>query len=120
LVALSKEFQHGGVVFEASRSDGFSGVISNRFYDRYDVTVRRSFTHRLECSASASYIQQQRSGARNATGQLDYADAHFRLSHNWSIFGQARHMRLVADQRFGGTENSAIVGFRWSWTPENP
>jgi predicted porin len=119
-LALSKEFRRGGVVLSFARSDSFSGVISDNFHNRYDFTVHREFTTRFHCSATASYLQQQVSNARNTNGELATVEARYFLSHNWALFTQARYLHITGNERFVAPEKSVIMGVRWSWVPEKP
>lgn len=119
-LAVSKQVRHGGAVLAFARSEGFSGIISDSFQNRYDFTVFKEFTNRLHCSASASYVQEQFLSVRDTDGELISAEAHYSLSPNWAIFGQVRHLKLSGTQQGLAPETNAIVGFRWGWSPENP
>jgi len=119
-LALSKEFRKGGVVLAFARSDSFTGIISDSFHNRYDLTVHREFNTRLNCSATASYIQQQFSNARSTKGELAAAEVRYFLTRNWAAFAQVRYLDLVGNERILAPEKSAIVGFRWFWVPEKP
>jgi len=119
-LALSKEFRKGGVVLAFARSDSFSGIISDSFHNRYDLTVHREFNARFNCSATASYIQQQFSNARSTQGELAAAEVRYFLNRNWATFAQVRYLNLVGNERIFAPEKSAIVGFRWFWVPEKP
>jgi hypothetical protein len=119
-LALSKQFTRGGVVLAFARSNSFSGIISNGFHNRYDVTAHREFNSRLNCSATASYIQQEDSNSRTITGELATGEVRYFLNHNWAVFSQVRYLDTAGNQRILAPEKSAIVGFRWSWVPEKP
>jgi hypothetical protein len=119
-LSLSKEFYRGGVLLSFSRSDSFSGIISDSFHNRYDFTVHRELSAHFNCSATASYVQQQISNGRNTNGELATVEARYLLSPNWAFFTQARYLDIVGNQRILGPEKSVIVGFRWSWVPEKP
>lgn len=119
-LALSKQFRHGGAVLSGARSDGFSGIISNSFQNRYDFTAFRQISTRLHCSASASYVQQQILNARNTDGELFSGETRYFLSHSWSLFGQVRYLKIAGSQRAMAPETNVIVGFRWVWSPQRP
>jgi len=119
-VALSKQVHHGGAVLALARSEAFSGIISDSFQNRYDLSVFKEVTTRLHCSASASYVQQQFLSARNADGELFSGEARYSLSPNWAIFTQVRHLKLSAIQRGLAPETNVLLGFRWGWSPEKP
>jgi hypothetical protein len=117
-LALSKEFRSGGVVLAFARSDGFTGIISDTFHNRYELMAHRALTTRLHCSMTASYIQQQISNQRNTNGELFAAEARYFMNRNWAIFTQLRYLDVVGSERITGPEKSVILGVRWSWGPD--
>lgn len=119
-LALAKQFHGGGVVAAFARSNSFSGVISNGFNNRYDLTAIRQFNARLNGSVTASYIQQEMLNARGAKGELASAEIRYFFSPNWAVFSQVRYLHITGDQPILAPEKSVIVGFRWSWIPEKP
>jgi hypothetical protein len=119
-IDLAKEFTRGGLVLSASRSDSFSGIISNSFHNRYDVTAHRQITPRLHASVTASYIQQQFSSQRDTNGELVTGEARYFVTRNWATFSQVRYLNIVGSERILAPEKSVIVGVRWAWVPEKP
>jgi hypothetical protein len=119
-LALSKEFSHGGVVMAFARSDSFTGIISNSFHNRYDIAAHREFNSRLNCSATASYIQQEITNQRGTQGKLASAEVRYFLDRNWAIFTQLRYLDITGNERIFAPEKSAVLGFRWFWVPEKP
>ena len=119
-LALSKEFTRGGVVLAFSRSNDFSGIISDGFHNRYDLTVHREFNARWSCSATMSYVQQQITNQRSTEGELGSAEVRHFFSRNWAAFAQVRYLDLTGSQRIVAPEKNAVAGIRWSWVPEKP
>ena len=117
-IALSEEFRRGEVTLAFARSDGFSGIISNSFHNRYDLAIRRELTRRFHFSGTASYIQQEVSGSQNTRGELFSGETRYFLSRNWALFTQVRYLHIFGNERFLAPEKSVIVGFRWSWVPD--
>jgi hypothetical protein len=117
---LSEEFRRGGVVVSFARSNSFSGIISNSFHNRYDITAHREFSQRFHVSATGSYIQQQTLNQRNTTGELATAEARYFVARNWAVFSQVRYLSVGGNNRILGPEKSMTVGLRWSWVPEKP
>jgi len=117
-LALSKEFRRGGLVLSFARSDSFSGIISNSFHNRYDLSMRRQFGTRFSCSVTGSYIQQEVYNARNTNGELATAEGRYSLSRNWALFGQVRYLDITGNEPQVAPEKSAIIGFRWFWVPD--
>jgi hypothetical protein len=118
--ALSEEFKGGGVVLAFARSNDFSGIISDGFHNRYDLTVHREFNARWSCSATMSYVQQQITNQRSTQGELGSAEIRHFFSRNWAAFAQVRYLDLTGSQRFVAPEKNAVAGIRWSWVPEKP
>jgi hypothetical protein len=118
--AINKEFKRGGLILLVSRSDSFSGVLSDSFHNRYDITGHRALTDRIHVSASASYIQQQYSNQRDTNGVLVTSEGRYFLSRNWAVFSQARYLNITGSDRALAPEKSVIAGVRWSWVPEKP
>lgn len=119
-LGVSEQFHKTIIVASVARSDSFTGVISGSFHNRFDVAVHREITRRLQCSASASYVQQQIEGERDTNGKLASAEMRYFLSRNWAVFGQVRYLKIVGNQRINQPEKSAIIGFHWSWVPDKP
>jgi predicted porin len=119
-LALSREFQRGGVVLSVSRSDGFTGIISESFHNRYEAGLHRDISSRLHWSASASYIQQQILNERTIDGELFSTQAHYYLSRNLSLFGQVRYLKISGNERIVAPETNGTIGIRWAWVPEKP
>jgi hypothetical protein len=119
-LALSKEFRGGGAVLSVGRSESFSGVISDRFSNRAELTVHREFSQRWSCTAALSYVEQQLSNERASKGKLASASVHYYLSPNWAVFGQVRYLDIQGSDRIVGPGTMATVGVRWAWVPQKP
>ena len=119
-LALSKEFRGGGMVLAVGRSDSFTGIISDDFHNRYDFAVYRQINTRLQCSASASYVQQQMLNAHTTNGEVASVETQYFLSRNWAVFAQARYLKISGQVGITAPDTNAILGIRWTWTPENP
>jgi hypothetical protein len=118
-LGISKEFRRGGVALAFARSNSFSGTIADGFNNRYDLLLNRSLTPRWSCAASVSYLQQQASRGRNTTGKQASAQLSHFVSRNWSIFAQARYLKIEGSEQFS-SEKIATLGFRWAWEPDRP
>ena len=119
-LALSKQFRHMGVVASVARSNEFTGIFSDHFHNRADLSIQREFSSRLSASVAASYVEQQFRTEQSAKGKLATAEARYRMSRNWSIFSQARYLRINGGDTLMAPEKNVVVGFRWSWVPEKP
>jgi hypothetical protein len=119
-LTLSDEFRKGGVIFSFARSNSFTGIISDGFHNRYDVHMHREFNARFHLSATASYVQQQASEARNTNGELFSVESRYFFSRNLAAFSQARYLNITGNQRIIRPEKSLTIGIRWAWVPEKP
>jgi hypothetical protein len=118
-LGLAKQLRRGAVALVFARSNNFSGVISDSFNNRYDLTLSQSLSARWSCAATTSYLQQQVSRGRATAGeQFSLQLSHF-LSRNWAIFAQGRYLKISGSEQFAA-EKIATVGFRWSWEPDKP
>lgn len=115
---LFKSFRRGGVSLSFYRNSQFSGVISNSYNNRYDVSVNRRFFTRWNLSASASFIQQQYIGRPASKGELGYGELGYMLSRNWSLFSAYRYLNLAGSPPWMGPEQMVSLGIRWAWQPE--
>jgi hypothetical protein len=117
-LAAAKEFRTGGIALSFTRSDTFSGIISNSFQNRYELAARHAFSPRWRGSLTASYVQQQVYGVHNVNGELGAAQVRYFMTRNLALFTEARYVEIVGRERFFAPAKSAIVGVRWSWVPE--
>jgi hypothetical protein len=117
---LFKSFRSSGVSIAFDRSQTFSGVISDHFNDRYYMSYSRVFGRRLSTNFGAGYIRQAFGGTSDVlAGTSGWGRMDFRLGHNWSFF--TSYLYLSQDGVFSrfGKRHTMLVGFRWSWNPEN-
>jgi hypothetical protein len=119
-LAISREFRRGSAVLSFSRSDGFTGIISNSFHNRYEASLHREISSRLHWSASASYVQQQILDARSTNGALFSTEGRYFLSRNIAVFGQVRYLKISGNERIVAPETNGVIGIRWAWVPEKP
>ncbi len=116
---LYKSFSRGGIALSFYRNSEFSGVISNSFNNRYDLSVNRRLFTRWNAQVNASYIQQQYAGARNSTGELGWAELGYMLSRNWSVFTSYRYLKMSGNLALLGAQQMVAGGIRWAWQPES-
>ncbi|MGE5207049.1 MAG: hypothetical protein ACM3PW_15660 [Chlamydiota bacterium] len=116
---LYKSFSKGGIALSFYRNSEFSGVISNSFNNRYDISFNRRMFTRWNVQMNASYIQQYYAGARKSTGELGWAELGYMLSRNWSVFSSYRYVKMSGNQALLGTQQMVAGGVRWAWQPES-
>jgi hypothetical protein len=116
-VQLLKSFHDGGVAVAFSRSDNFSGMISNSVNNRYDFSLERRLGVRWSLLSTASYIQQESVGRHTTTGALAAIGFGYSLSRNWTLFTQGRYLDVIPT---AAPEKIATIGVTWSWEPDKP
>ena len=116
-IQLLKTFREGGVAVSFSRSDNFSGVISNSLNNRYDFSFERRLGVRWSLLTSASYIQQERLGLHATTGALAATGVGYALNRNWTVFVQGRYLDVIPAS---APEKIATIGVTWSWESDKP
>lgn len=114
-----KSFRVGEVGLSFSRSDDFSGVISDSFNNRYELRVDRRLGIRWNVNAAGSYVQQQVLRNSGVHGEVASLGTSYFLARNWSVFAQGRYLKVDRAELFG-PEKSVSLGVRWSWVPEKP
>ena len=114
---LRKIFNTGGVAVSFSRSDNFSGLISNSVNNRYDISIERRFRTRWSLLTTASYVQQQQVGIRSSTGTLASTGIGYSFSRNWSLFVQGKYLDVLPKS---APEKLITLGVTWSWVPDKP
>jgi hypothetical protein len=119
-VELFKQFQKGGIAVSFARSDQFSGVIGNGFYNRYDLSVDRRLSLRWNVNAIGSYLQQGILSRATATGEQGSVEIDRFLTRNWSVFAQGRYLSLANVGPAFAPQKIATLGLRWEWVPDKP
>lgn len=117
---IFQRFNKGGIGLSFSRSDAFTGVISNNFSNRYNAIVERRLSTRWNLIGTASYVQQQMSVGRNTDGKLGSLESGYLMTRNWSVFAQVRYLSITGGDRLSAPQKVATAGVRWAWSPEKP
>lgn len=119
MAQLFKAFRNGGVALSFYRTSEFSGVISNSYSNRYDLSISRRLATRWNVAVSGSYIQQEYVGVQRSTGDLAWAELGYMLSRNWSAFTGYRYLDIARNQVWSGPQQLVTAGIRWAWQPEH-
>lgn len=114
-----KSFRVGEVGLSFSRSDDFSGLLSDSFNNRYELRIDRRLGIRWNVNAAASYVQQQMLRNSVVHGEVASLGTSYFLARNWSVFAQGRYLKVDRTELVG-PEKSVSCGVRWSWVPEKP
>lgn len=117
---LAKEIRSGQVELSFSRSDNFSGVISDGFNNLYSLRIARRFGTRWSVNASGSYVQEHMTQDSSARGKMAQVGLGYHLARDWSVTAQGRYLDVKGTELFFAPERSLSLGLRWNWAPEKP
>jgi hypothetical protein len=117
-VGLFKRFRTGGIALSASRSDAFSGVISNGYNNRFDLWANRRLGQRWNCQAGGSYIEQDYTGGvRTTKGTMGWGEVSYSITRSWSIFSGYRYFNTTGVQQLSRPQQIVSGGIHWGWEP---
>jgi hypothetical protein len=123
---LQKRFERSALSFHFSRSQNFSGIVSDRLSNRYDVAYIRPLGTRWSVSTGGSYLEQGGMSGGNLRGRSGWVQCGYRLSRNWSavvnysyfaVQGIQQSSVLGIQQPYDSQFLSA--GLRWAWGSES-
>ncbi len=116
--SLQKTFRRSALSFHFSRSQNFSGIVSNSLNNRYDVAYIRPLGTRWSVSTGASYLEQTALTQGVVRGRTSWVQCGYQLSRNWTAVVSYSYFDMRGTtQPFVGLMVSA--GLRWSWNPES-
>ena len=117
-ISLFKSFRKGGIAASFMRTTEFSGLISNGFNNRYDLSVSQRIIRRVGFQVGYSYVQQAYINLKQTNGAIAYASTNYYLSRNWSVYAGYYYFNSTGSQGIGRQEAMGM-GLRWAWTPEH-
>lgn len=117
-VSLFKSFRKGGIAASFMRSTQFSGLISNSFNNRYDLSVSQQIIRHVGFRVGYSYVQQAYINLKQTNGAIAYASTDYYLTRNWSVYAGYYYFNSTGSQSIGRQQVMGM-GIRWAWTPEH-
>lgn len=114
--AATKTFRASGITFTFARNADFTGVISNSFNDRYDVSYTRRLRQRWNVIVGAGYVRQDFLIGPPVEGQQTWFRTDYLLSRSWSAYTSFSSLHETGVTRLG-RRNLLMAGIRWSWRP---
>jgi hypothetical protein len=116
--SVFKSFGNGEAGLMFSRDNTFTGLLSNSFHNRYDLSYRRRLHDRWGIAAGGSYVQQYSTNGHTTSGTLEWGEFDYALSRSWALSTSYHYFNSNgAGQQFGGRQAIA-GGIRWSWASE--
>lgn len=112
--SLTKSFRNTSVSLSAARNVDFTGVISNAFNDRYDLSLTRRINRRWGMLAGTGYVRQGFSSGPRVNGQQIWGRTDYRLFSNWAAFTSFTSLHETGSV-YLGRRNLVMVGVRWAW-----
>jgi hypothetical protein len=122
---LQKRFERSALSFHFSRSQNFSGIVSDNLSNRYDVSYIRPLGTRWSVSTGASYLEQASVSGGTLRGRSSWVQCGYRLSRGWSAVVNYSYFAVRGFQQSSvqGQQPfdslSVSAGLRWSWGPES-
>jgi hypothetical protein len=116
--ALFKRFGRSGLTLAYSRSNNFTGLISDNLNDRYDVTYSQHWNRHIDTTIGGAYVRQALT-AQTLQGKSGWTEIDYRLSRSWSIYGTYSYLTQAGGPLLYGPRQLVTSGIRWSWDAEN-
>jgi hypothetical protein len=115
--ALFKKFTRSGLTLSYSRSNNFTGQISDNLNDRYDVSYSQHWSHRIDTVIGAAYVRQALT-AQTLQGKSGWTEVDYRLNRSWSFYGTYSYLTQAGGPLLYGPRHLVTSGIRWSWDAE--
>ena len=82
--SVFKSFRKGEAGLMFSRDNTFTGLLSNSFHNRYDLSYRRR-VNRWGMAVGGSYVQQFSTNGHTTSGTLEWGEFDYALSRAWAL-----------------------------------
>jgi hypothetical protein len=116
--ALFKKFGRSGLTLSYSRSNSFTGQISDNLNDRYDVTYSQHWNRRLDTVIGGAYVRQALT-AHRLEGKSGWGEVDYRLNRSWSVYASYSYLTQAGGPLPYGPRHLVTSGIRWSWDTED-
>lgn len=115
-LGMTKQLGRASVGLNYSRGDTLSsGLISNQYADRVDITTQIQLTRRLNWGAGGGYLRQVQSGG--FSGWYATSDLQFLLAPRAGLFATFNYSHKNqsgnTNNLFGGNSDAFSFGIRW-------
>jgi hypothetical protein len=115
--ALFKTFGRSGLTLSYSRSNDFTGQITDQLNDRYDASYSQHWTRRIDTVIGGAYVRQAVT-ASHLQGKSTWAEVNYRLNRSWSFYSTYSYLTQVGGTIPYGPRQVIASGIRWSWDME--
>lgn len=116
--ALFKKFGRSGLTLSYSRSNNFTGQISDNLNDRYDVTYSQHWNRRLNTVIGGAYVRQALT-AQSLEGKSAWGEVDYRINRSWSLYSSYSYLTQAGGLLPYGPRHLVTSGIRWSWDPDD-
>jgi hypothetical protein len=115
--ALFKKFTRSGLTLSYSRSNNFTGQISDNLNDRYDVSYSQHWSRHIDTVIGGAYVRQALT-AQTLQGKSGWTEVDYRLNRSWSFYGTYSYLTQAGGPILYGPRHLVTSGIRWSWDAE--
>jgi hypothetical protein len=115
--ALFKKFTRSGMTLSYSRTNNFTGQISDNLNDRYDVSYSQHWSRHIDTVIGGAYIRQALT-AQTLQGKSAWTEVDYRLNRSWSFYGTYSYLTQAGGPLLYGPRMLITSGIRWSWDAE--
>ena len=115
--ALFKKFGRSGLTLSYSRSNNFTGLISDNLNDRYDVSYSQHWNRHVDTTIGGAYVRQSLT-SQTLQGKSAWTEIDYRLSRSWSFYGTYSYLTQAGGPLLYGPRQLVTSGIRWSWDAE--
>lgn len=116
--ALFKKFTRSGLTLSYSRTNNFTGQISDNLNDRYDVSYSQHWSRRIDTVIGGAYVRQALT-AQTLQGKSGWTEVDYRLNRSWSFYGTYSYLTQAGGPLLYGPRHLVTSGIRWSWDTES-
>jgi hypothetical protein len=113
--ALFKTFHRAGFTLSYSRSNDFTGQVSDGLNDRFGATYSERFFRRLDLVVGGAYVRQNYLSGAHLLGKTGWTEIDYRLSPSWSFYTTYSYLTQGGGPTLYGPRHLVTSGIRWSW-----
>ncbi len=115
--SLFKKFVRSGLTLSYSRSNNFTGQISDNLNDRWDASYSQHWSRRIDTVVGGAFVRQALTVQR-LQGKSGWAEVDYRLNRSWSFYSTYSYLTQAGGPLVYGPRHLVTSGIRWSWDPE--
>lgn len=117
---ILKTFHASNIALSYARDYDYTGIISNSYHDRYDVSYTRTFGRRWDFSTGVGYIEQGSSHSGTFRGRTEWSRLGYYLTPRLSTFVSFMNSSAAGGPQPYASRNLITAGLRWGYARERP